>query len=580
LEAERAIASEKESQLTSSIERLENDNKTLAEQLSVAQTELADQVKSLTVNNETALEAERAIASEKESQLTSSIQRLENDNKTLAEQLSVAQTELADQVKSLTANNEAALEAERAIASEKESQLTSSIERLENDNKTLAEQLSVAQTELADQVKSLTANNEAALKAERAIASEKESQLTSSIERLQDDNKTLAEQLSASQTEQVEHASLQTVLEQERAIAAQKESDFQSELQRLRDENQELAQKLSSLPEIQENHQEDRLEVLLKEKDEELEMMKTKNNELRDKNYKVMDALAETEKALVLSKQSANDVSDVQQSIGARLLQVFPGMTFDVTAPPSSFAVDIANQAALSLKKLQEDEQSKAQAQVLRYKTVLSQTEELLNLLQSRVEAEEQSWKSKMAQLECELASTKQEGQFWMEQCRKQATEESTEQTTQQVAEQSEQQSTEVASLLSQLDTLQKKKEEMEKSQLEKTSELENSQRMLAAAEGMVAREKEAAQLLREQLDAAKAEMAAAKVGSIGFMMGWAKGHNSAATVAAATIKNNNANLEKLTSDQSSIQAAVPSKVASTNGNGNSTEEAASRYGV
>jgi len=153
-----------------------------------------------------------------------------------------------------------------------------------------------------------------------------------------------------------------------------------------------------------------------------------------------------------------------------------------------------------------------------------------LNLLQSRVEAEEQSWKSKMAQLECELASTKQEGQFWMEQCRKQATEESTEQTTQQVAEQSEQQSTEVASLLSQLDTLQKKKEEMEKSQLEKTSELENSQRMLAAAEGMVAREKEAAQLLREQLDAAK--------------------------------------------------AAVPSKVASTNGNGNSTEEAASRYGV
>merc|ERR1712136_588884 len=206
-------------------------------------------------------------------------------------------------------------EAERAIASEKESQLTSTIQRLENDNKTLAEQLSVTQTELADQVKSLTANNEAALKAERAIASEKESQLTSSIERLQDDN-------------------------------------------------QELAQKLSSLPEIQENHQEDRLEVLLKEKNDELEMMKTKNNELRDKNYKVMDALAETEKALVLSKQSANDVSDVQQSIGARLLQVFPGMTIDVTAPPSSFAVDIANQAALSLKKLQEDEQSKAQAQV------------------------------------------------------------------------------------------------------------------------------------------------------------------------------------------------------------------------
>jgi len=74
--------------------------------------------------------------------------------------------------------------------------------------------------------------------------------------------------------------------------------------------------------------------------------------------------------------------------------------------------------------------------------------------------------------------------------------------------------------------------------------------------------------------------MAAAKVGSIGYMVGWAKGHNSAATIAAATIKNNSANLEILTSDQSSIQAAVTTKVADTNGNGNSTEQAASRFGI
>jgi len=294
--------------------------------------------------------------------------------------------------------------------------------------------------------------------------------------------------------------------------------------------------------------------------------------------------LAEAEKALVLSKQSTTSSSDVQQSIGARLLQVFPELTFDATASPSSFADDVANKLALSLKTLQEDEQSKAQAQVLRYKTVLSQTEELLNLLQSRVEAEEQSWKEKMAQLEKELASTKQEGQFWMEQCRKQTTEHTSEQVIEQTTEQSVQQSTEMISLQTQFNALEKEKEaiaqELEKLRLEKISELENSQRQLAAAEEMAAREKEAAQSLREQLDAAKAEMAAAKVGSIGYMMGWAKGHNSAATVAAATIKNNSANLELLTSDQSSIQAAVPTKVADTNGNGTTTEEAASRYGV
>merc|ERR1712071_635804 len=107
----------------------------------------------------------------------------------------------------------------------------------------------------------------------------------SAIERLQGENKMLAEQLS-SQIEQAKQSDVQTVLEQERVIAAQKESDFQTELQRLRDENQELAQKLSSLPEIQGNHEAARLETVLKEKDAEFEAMKTKNNELREKNLK------------------------------------------------------------------------------------------------------------------------------------------------------------------------------------------------------------------------------------------------------------------------------------------------------
>merc|ERR1711928_125745 len=136
---------------------------------------------------------------------------------------------------------------------------------------------------------------------------------------------------------------------------------------------------------------------------------------------------------------------------------------------------------------------------------------------------EEQSWKEKMAQLEKELASTKQEGQFWMEQCRKQTTEHTSEQVIEQTTEQSVQQSTEMISLQTQFNALEKEKEAI-------AQELEKSQRQLAAAEEMAAREKEAAQSLREQLDAAK--------------------------------------------------AAEHTKVADTNGNGTTTEEAASRYGV
>merc|ERR1712137_891103 len=223
-----------------------------------------------------------------------------------------------------------------------------------------------------------------------------------------------------------------------------------------------------------------------------------------------------------------------------------------------SFADDVANKLALSLKTLQEDEQSKAQAQVLRYKTVLSQTEELLNLLQSRVEAEEQSWKEKMAQLEKELASTKQEGQFWMEQCRKQTTEHTSEQVIEQTTEQSVQQSTEMISLQTQFNALEKEKEaiaqELEKLRLEKISELENSQRQLAAAEEMAAREKEAAQSLREQLDAAK---------------------------AAVPTKVADTNGNGTTTEEWSVTSTQPISISSGNHkNKNRKKKAASRYGV
>jgi len=388
----------------------------------------------------------------------------------------------------------------RNIASQKESESQLEVQRFSDEKQQLVQQLEEALAQQSEQsfddvtVEALMMKNEAALAAERATAADKESQLNTEIQRLQDDNQKLAQQLSTVETE-LSDKSLQ-VVEEDRAIAAEKESEFQTELQRLRDENQELANKLSSLPQIQENHEEEaRLEALLKVKEEELEVTKSKNNELRDKNYKAMDALAEAEKALVLSKKSANSSSDVQQSIGASLLQVFPELTFDATASPSFFSENVASQMAFSLKRLQEDEQSKAQAQVLHYKTVLSQTEEVLIQLQSRVEAEEQSWKTKMLRLESEITATKQEREFWMEQCRKQ--------------EATEQLSTDVTSLESKLETLQKEKEQliqdMEKVRLEKTTELEQSQQQLLAVEEMAAREKEATQLLREQLDTLKA---------------------------------------------------------------------------
>ena len=133
------------------------------------------------------------------------------------------------------------------------------------------------------------------------------------------------------------------------------------EVERLRNEGQSLRQQLALAS-------------------EEVDGQKKKNNELRDKNYKAMDALAAAEKALVESKK-ANSALDAS--------------------------------AARQVDLVRKEEESK----VAHYQSVLSQTEELLNRLQSRVEAEEASWKVKTSAAESELAAAKEERDFWMDQC-------------------------------------------------------------------------------------------------------------------------------------------------------------------
>ena len=74
-------------------------------------------------------------------------------------------------------------------------------------------------------------------------------------------------------------------------------------------------------------------------------------------------------------------------------------------------------QAALQDKCAVSDD---LQLQVQHYKTVLAQTEDLLNKLQKRIEDEEASWKSSLVQFEDDLVAARQERDFWMEQCQKQ----------------------------------------------------------------------------------------------------------------------------------------------------------------
>jgi kinectin len=297
------------------------------------------------------------------------------------------------------------------------------------------------------------------MQVERNQMATKEAETQKELEQLKSEIHSLNQQLSNSsqnrQDDDVKLAAIQEQMQVERNQLAAKESEAQKELEQLRSETQSLTQQLNETKQNEQDRQ-NKLDVELKSKDEELETQKRKNNELRDKNYKAMDALAAAEKALVELKKSSSSAKNVpspveiNQAIGAGLQRVFPELSFDASASPAAFAESLSSQMTRSLERLQSEEQSKAQAQVLHYKTVLSQTEELLNRLQSRVEAEETSWKVKLTQIESDLLTVKQEKEFWMDQCQKQEA-----QQQQQTSE------VDVQPLNAQIESLQKEKDHL-----------------------------------------------------------------------------------------------------------------------
>ena len=147
--------------------------------------------------------------------------------------------------------------------------------------------------------------------------------------------------------------------------------------------------------------------------------------------------------------------------------------------------------------RLTAEEQTKAHSQVQHYKTVLAQTEELLNRLQSRVEAEEQSWKSGMVRLESDVAAAQQERDFWMEQCQKQ------ERTHQQQLQESKDQAApvDVSPLQSRIESLEKQVDLERQSAADLTAQLNQKQQLLQTTGESLAQERQAIQSLRQQLE-------------------------------------------------------------------------------
>ncbi|XP_074673702.1 ribosome-binding protein 1 isoform X3 [Strix aluco] len=212
--------------------------------------------------------------------------------------------------------------------------------------------------------------------------------------------------------------SIEALLEAGQMREAEKDRDLQAaneaEMKQLRSRLQEKTDQLLSL------------EREATELREAVEQQKTKNNDLREKNWKAMEALTTMEKAceekLLAATKAKEELAQQLDALQTRtkqtLLSAFPGVTvssqqgYDMWLQEfKEKTADVLKQqtvtteppdSALKLKEA-EEAQSTLQAECEQYRTILAETEGMLRDLQKSVEEEEQVWKAKLTASEEEL---------------------------------------------------------------------------------------------------------------------------------------------------------------------------------
>ncbi|NXD79153.1 RRBP1 protein, partial [Halcyon senegalensis] len=158
---------------------------------------------------------------------------------------------------------------------------------------------------------------------------------------------------------------------------------------------------------------------------EAVEQQKTKNNDLREKNWKTMEALSMVEKgceekllAATKAKEELAQQLDMLQTQTKQMLSALPGIAVSSQQDYDTWlrefkekTMDVLKHhmiptetpdSALKLKEA-EEAQSTLQAECEQYRTILAETEGMLRDLQKSVEEEEQVWKAKLTASEEEL---------------------------------------------------------------------------------------------------------------------------------------------------------------------------------
>lgn len=287
---------------------------------------------------------------------------------------------------------------------------------------------------------------------------QEKSEYMTEIQSLKQENSRLATELKTT------HERVQK--ESQEVVTKQQNGDLQAEIRDMiskADHEKQLAVKDTELSTLTKEVESRTTELsTLKE---ELEKQKKKNNELREKNWKAMDALEKSEKSVSQKVQSAikekgeelvasqKEIESFDKSVMQRLFpdisvkdQSHKNWMTEFEKQVSSHLASVKQQTSSSDNKsaklesriqdlesqnseleskvrqaeskydsltssLQESESScsKLQSQVSQYRNVLAETENKLTQLENSVEAEEKKWQERLEAKELELQQAQQE---------------------------------------------------------------------------------------------------------------------------------------------------------------------------
>ncbi|XP_019406413.1 PREDICTED: kinectin isoform X4 [Crocodylus porosus] len=279
-------------------------------------------------------------------------------------------------------------------------QLTSKVQELEQRNLQHLQEVSAASQ--AQDLENLLKGKEEQVKRMEALLEERGREIASKVKQLQDvakENELFKVQIQELKQENCKQASLTVQSEELLQVIAGKETELTS-----------LRNELAFLGNA-------------------VEQQRKKNNDLREKNWKAMEALASTEKLLQdrvnkTAKERQQYMEAAEMETRELLQKLFPKVSlpsnlshgdwihrFEKTAREYLRECSGSEEVKVMEQKLKEAEEMHIMLQLEceKYKAVLAETEGILQRLQRSVEEEESKWKVKIEDLQKELRQLKRE---------------------------------------------------------------------------------------------------------------------------------------------------------------------------